>query len=321
MRYYYGLAREIDRLLPRRGIDFLFTWHLDRFDERFQGCVVILMCEDKYQVPAYAGEVRAIFKNTGTKPNPITAILKLPPAIAWRELLRRSRNQVVATRRRGFMPGSTTAPMFEIPLGYLMLDDVQFVPISQRPVDVFFAGSVESERGFTVRPRLVARRQMVAALETARRKLPDLRIDYASAGPFANPDQMMDSLEYSTRLMQAKIALCPRGNVEETFRLGEAARSGCVTVAERLPGRWYNRGTPAIQIRSWKALPSILEATLADPTRLVDLSERMRQWWDESLSEATVARFISTSLELLDNSGHELAGPESGSPAAIPSIR
>ena len=69
-RYFAGIACELDRLLPGGGITFLLTWHLDAFDDRFRDCVVILVGDEKYQLPAYAGQARAIFKTGGLGPNP-----------------------------------------------------------------------------------------------------------------------------------------------------------------------------------------------------------------------------------------------------------
>ncbi len=298
VRYFAGLAVELDRLLCGRGITFLITWHLDAFDERFRDSVVILVGDEKYQLPGYAADVRAIFKTGGREPNRLAATLALSPAIAWRVALRDARNRLLGWRRRRPMSGGArrAAPAFELPMGYFGLADVPFVPFEKRDVDVFFAGSVESDAGFTLRPRLASRRQMAAALAATSSRLPDLSIQYRGSGPFANPDEMLGAVQYSTRLMQTKIALCPRGNFDETFRLGEAARSGCVAIVERLPERWYYRDSPAVQLTRWAALPDTLERLLADPQQLAERSALTRRWWDERLSETAVARFIAASL-------------------------
>jgi hypothetical protein len=294
VRYFAGIAAELDRLRPGRGITFLLTWHLDTFDERFRDAVVILVGDEKYQVPAYAGSVRAIFKTGGRTPNPIGATMRLAPAVAWRVALRDARNRLLAARRRA---RSTATPAFEIPMGYFGLADVPFVEFSQRSTDLFFAGSIETGAGFTLRPRLAARRQMGAALEQARLRLPTVSVRYSGSGPFANPGAMLGPAAYSSGLMNAKIALCPRGNFDETFRLGEAARSGCVAITEPLPERWYYRDAPVVQLARWSELPSALEALLADPAGLTARAAQTRRWWVQTLSEAAVARFIAASLD------------------------
>jgi hypothetical protein len=261
-RYFFGLARELDRLAPERGTTFLLTWHVDAFDDSFAGAVVLLVGDEKYQIPSYADKVSAIFKTGGTRRNPLAQTLRTHPSIAWRLLLRearntaeQARNTAPQVRRQRTLRRTAPAPMHEVPIGYFNLGEVPHVPFEQREVDVFFAGSVESDRGFTVRPRLLARRQMSAALERARARRPRLRVDYTNSGPFANPNGMLDPESYTRRLMAARIALCPRGNIDETFRLVEAARCGCIAISEPLPRRWYNRDSPVVEIDRWDALP------------------------------------------------------------------
>jgi hypothetical protein len=293
LAYFRRLAFELDALVS--GTTFLFTWHLDEFDERFRNAVVILIGDEKQQIPSYAHLTRAIFKTGGTKPNPIRDTLRLSPAVGWRVLMRDLRNQSQAWwRRRGREHLST--PIFEIPLGYFALTDVRHIPVAERLTDVFFAGSIETNGGFTLRPRLVARREMLAALAQACERMPELRVDCTNWGPFANPDRMLSPQHYSQRLMQAKIVLCPRGNFDETFRVAEAARSGCVAIVERLPNRWYNQNSPAIQLDRWSALPDVLAMLRSDPDALAGRAEQMRRWWRDSMSEQTVARFIAKSL-------------------------
>jgi hypothetical protein len=137
---------------------------------------------------------------------------------------------------------------------------------------------------------------MAAALAAAQARLPRLTVSYSSSGPFANPGEMLDPIDYSRWLMRSRIALCPRGNFDETFRLGEAARSGCVAIVERLPERWYNRGAPAIALDRWSLLPATLERLLADPGALAARSQQMRAWWNERLSETAAARYIASAL-------------------------
>jgi hypothetical protein len=43
-------------------------------------------------------------------------------------------------------------------------------------------------------------------------------------------------------------------------------------------------------------LPGILSDLLADTPKLADISQRTRQWWDSTLSEGAVARFVAQCL-------------------------
>ena len=101
---------------------------------------------------------------------------------------------------------------------------------------------------------------------------------------------------YTQTLASAKIALAPRGNLDETYWLIEAAKLGCVIVSEPLPQRWYYQGCPAVSIPNWSALPRVLRGLLNDPAKLKDLSRRGRQWWDSTISEEAVANFMAQCL-------------------------
>jgi hypothetical protein len=104
-------------------------------------------------------------------------------------------------------------------------------------------------------------------------------------------------------MMNAKIIPCPRGNFDETYRLLEAAKSGCVIVSEPLPDRWYYRDAPVLQVRHWSDLPAILQALDREPERLRDLAARTRRWWDERLSEDAIARYMVQQLRRSVRSG------------------
>jgi hypothetical protein len=186
--------------------------------------------------------------------------------------------------------------MYEIPLGTDILLDIDPPPIEQRPVDVFFAGG--SASGLTLHPKFVARRQMAAAVVAARVALPRYRMETILVTPPS--DERFGPETYTQSMANAKIALAPRGNCDETCRLFEAAKLGCVIVAERLPSRWYYQGCPVVWIPRWSALPDVLSSLLNDRARLTQLSLRTRQWWDSTVSEAAVAKFIAQNLARAD---------------------
>lgn len=300
LAYYYNLALELESALKDQGLTFLLTWHLDAFDEGLRDSIVLLLGEDKYQTPSYSGAAKAIFKTLGIERNPWGSVVHMSPAVAWRVALRDVRNSVLKARRSGLKGHGSKVPMFELPIGYYGLREVTWIPFRERPTDVFFAGAIKSTRGFTVRPKLAARRQMLVSLTSAREELPDLRVDCTTSGPFGNPEHMLDPEAYSRQLMSARIVLCPRGDVDETFRVAEAAKSGSVAIVERLPKRWYNYDSPAVQIDRWASLPTVLRALLSDSESLARRSEQMYRWWTERLSEQAAARFI---VEAMSNCG------------------
>jgi hypothetical protein len=296
LRYFLGVAEALEPLLGDDVPSVLITWHLDRFDERFRDAVVLLINDEQYQLPSFAGQVRAVFKTGGTARNPWRETLALHPAIASRTVLREVRNVGRSVRRREQTTQTRGAPVHALPLRVLRLPAAPPDPHAAREHDGYVAGSIESTRGFTLRPRLVARRQMAQALDEARARLPAMTVDYSNGGPMANPGAMVDGEAYSRRLAQARIVLCPRGNFDETYRLMEAARTGCVAVAERLPARWYYRDAPVVELDRWASLTPVLEGLLADPAALAERGDAMRRWWTETLSEDAIAGYIAAQL-------------------------
>lgn len=290
IRYHAGILNSLDELMRDAGLTFLLTWHLDRFDDRFRDAVVLLIGDESYQTPAYAARVRAIFKTGGVRRNSLARTFALPWPIAWRNALRDLRNDVKALKRHADR-GRT--PIYEIPLGYHTLVDLEDVPFEQRATDVFFAGSLAAPLRLDLRPSIASRKQMLAAIEEAKRQLPQLTFD-CSLQPLRGKFTPAD---YSRNLMKAKVVLCPRGNFDETFRFFEAARSGCVILTEPLPERWYYQNAPAIQLRRWPDLSAKLRELFDDPARLSDLSRQTRQWWNDRASEPAVARYMLRNLK------------------------
>ena len=295
LRYFLRILQHLDRLLPGAGMTFVLTWHLDAYHAVMQDAVILLIGDEQHQTPSYQGRVRAVFKTGGVRANPLLDTLRLPWPIAWRALLRDARN--VSTRMRRWWrygsPGKVTSRMGELPLGYFQLREAETKPLQQRPVDVFFAG-VQAVSGWTLRASVAARQQMAAGLSAARAALPQYRFESLLAA-FAS-GQRLSPEAYTQALANTKIALAPRGNFDETFRLFEAAKLGCVVVSDPLPQRWYHRDCPVVSIPQWSVLPGVLKGLLADPAKLSDLSQRTRQWWDAVLCEEAVARYIAKQL-------------------------
>lgn len=290
-RYHVGILAELERLLPDAGLTFFLTWRVDDFHPAMQDAVVMLVGEERTQVPTYHQKVRALFKTMGYRRDPLAATLRLPFAIAWRSLLRDARNSVISSRRaikHGLK--RRRVPFFDIPPGYYSLLEMEPPAIEHRAVDVFFSGSCATA-GWSLSAPYIARQRMAAAVEAARTALPQYRFEWQpQTGGFA---QGLSPREYTAALANAKIALAPRGNVTETYRLIEAAKMGCVVVAERVSPRWYYRDCPVTFLRDWSELPAILAQLLADPAKLADLSARTRQWYESTICERAIAKFIA----------------------------
>ena len=97
--------------------------------------------------------------------------------------------------------------MFELPLGYHKLVDVPAVPFDQRATDVFFAGALAPPMKVELRPSIAARRQMMKAIDEAKRTLPGRNID-CTLQPLRGKFTPRD---YSHNLMNAKDCALPAG--------------------------------------------------------------------------------------------------------------
>ena len=295
VRYFVRILQHLDEALSGAGLTFFLTWHMDAFHEAMQDAVVILVGDEHNQMPSYHSKVRAIFKVAGLRGAPFRETIRLPPSVASRVLLRDAWNSVFRFKRRVQykLPRNFVTPAYDIPAGTGALLDVDPPPIDQRRVDVFFAGGASS--GLMPRARATARRQMAAAVAAARIALPEYRME-SILGRDRSGKRLSPAI-YTETLANAKIALAPRGNYDaESWRLFEAAKLGCVIVAEPLPPRWYFRDCPAVSIRKWSLLPNVLRNLLRDPPTLVRLALRSRQWWNATVSEAAVAKFIAQTI-------------------------
>jgi len=296
LRYFVRTLQNLDQLLPAAGQTFFLTWNLDRFHETMEDAVIILVGDEQHQTPSYPRPVKMIFKTGGYRRSSFRETLRLPASVAWRQLFRDSRNGAVQVKRRlqyGFR-GHNVPPMYEIPAGPFALVDIDPLPIEQRPVDVSFWG--ETASGWTPNAKLVSRKHMAAAVAATQSAQPRCRLELRSGGSESSNLAGRDA--YTQFLANAKIALTPRGNYDgESSRIFEAAKLACVIISEPLPTRWYFRECPAIQIPDWSALAEVLSGLLNDSARLKQLSQRTRQWWDTTISEAAIANFIVKSLE------------------------
>ncbi len=104
--------------------------------------------------------------------------------------------------------------------------------------------------------------------------------------------------QYKAQLLNARIVLCPRGNIcAETFRQYEAASAGCVIVTERLPEIYAFRGNPFIEVDSVSGwLPALQALQNEGDEALTMRSRATRQFWEDRLSPRATADYICRQL-------------------------
>jgi hypothetical protein len=86
--------------------------------------------------------------------------------------------------------------------------------------------------------------------------------------------------------------LCPRGRGIETYRIIEAARAGCVIFSDRLPPHHFYENAPIVYFDSWNKLLKTLKEHLQDPKSLERRQSETLAWWENTVNEKSVARYI-----------------------------
>lgn len=290
-RYFGGVFRYMDAALDDDDLDVYLTWDVRRLPSYGPRVIAIVLGDEAGRVPAYLGQVLAVFKPYGGRPVLRSADGRglTSPASAVESLLGRLRALPGELRARRL-----TAPVVPIPLGTYNQLDLPIADLADRTTDVFFAGSVvhrRDEHALLGTPKARTRRAMLASLEDLRRRRPALRIDVRLTAGFA--ESIAGSPEdYSRGLMDARICLAPRGTSLETFRVFEGLRYGCIVIANRLPHRPFYDGAPVVQLDRWKDLPEAV-------ARFDDLTTRQRwhrdalAWWRSRCSEQVVGALMA----------------------------
>jgi hypothetical protein len=309
-RYFGAVFATMEETLRDRQIDVYLTWDVQRLPSYGERVVAVVLGDEVGRIPRYAGQVRAIFKSYGTHPMLGAGSLKNPGhlgasdlvqyAVRWLRWLPGGAAQARRTLRERLRREPAIAPISVIPLGTFNQLELPVVPIEQRTVDVFFAGSIE--HGNTLRdrvsPKRRSRREMLAAVRRLALSRPDLQLDIRATSGF-DASAAGSPGAYSRALMDSRVCLAPRGTSIETFRVFEGLRAGCVVVTERLPRHWFYDGAPVIQIERWSGLEEML--VLDEPAELRELHARALAWWRDRCSEAALGRFMAERLNSLES--------------------
>jgi hypothetical protein len=223
-------------------------------------------------------------------------------------------NQYVAIFK-GYVPEQQNSRnIYPLPLGFVNgVTQETPLPTGERSIDVFFSGHLNRNRINLYREFSMLRYAPKWIVETAVAQ-PRVRnltrivfgTDFSSA--FDNAyicftDSFAAGLSrkaYAEKLGSAKIALCPGGfHSPETFRHYEAARAGCVVISEKLPDNPLYRGSPILQVASWREGIALARELLRDDARLAELQRQTLAWWDDRWSPEAVARDMQEKLERL----------------------
>jgi hypothetical protein len=318
--YIGGVFREFERRWAGPPLTVYLTRHTTALPSYGDDVVVVLLNEEWFRTPAYSGCVLGIVRNLPAQPWFPWSTLAPPTAnaaFAWANHLRVLVERGLAHRgcervrvQNGWPPRRTDNTI-DIPLGYYRQPAKPIKPFEERTTDVFFAGSLlhdmERKGGWkravkrlAGNPKRVYRKNMLAELERVQRRHPDLRATVTVTRDFRDL-QRSEIINYAEDMMDARIALVPRGTAAESYRLFEAWRYGCIVICEQLPPRPFLLGAPAITLKTWRELGPALGDLLADPARERELHEASLRWWRNVCSEEAVGRRLAAQL-------HSLAG-------------
>ena len=172
--------------------------------------------------------------------------------------------------------------------------------LAARRIDICYLGSagrfVATPLGcIGLSPKAVARLRCLRSLMALKQARRDLEVLITCPG-ICPAAPLLDFHVYMETLADCRICISPRGNFQETFRLYEAARQGCVILSDAPPGEWFFADAPFVVIKDWSACAAVASELLLDPQHLQQLSDRTRSWWLQVASPSAVARKIAEEM-------------------------
>jgi len=197
----------------------------------------------------------------------------------------------VAIFKQYLLPEQEVSNVYSFPLGYnKKYISLENKPVNERSVDVFFSGHMSSQnRHNSMLPIINYFNNVPKHLR------PKLDINVSRGFNMG-----LSGEEYSKRLHNSKIAICPHGNVSvETFRFYEAVKSGCVVVSPPLPNTEIYKSSNVIQVDDWhNNAGQVIMDLLKDQSILNSIQEQISLDWENTLSEKAAAERILNKLKI-----------------------
>lgn len=300
------------------SLTFYVTYDTSTLPSYGENVVAVLLNDEWFRTPVYAGQVLAVLRNLPHRPwFPWESLAPpdLDGAFALANYLRvlsertRAHRASARLRRARGWPEPGVDNTVDIPLGYYRQPEKPIKPLAERGTDVYFGGSLIHDlhrkerwkqlvKQFAGNPKQRYRTSMLRELERLRERRPSLRAKVTVTGEFRDLGASHVT-DYAEDMMDARVALVPRGTAGESYRLFEAWRYGCIVICEPLPPRPFLEGAPAIIVRSWRDLQRALPSLLDDPARQLELHEASLRWWRDVCSEEATGRRVAARLEAL----------------------
>lgn len=311
-RFPLAVFAEAEKALKECGLHFYLTKNPYRLPEYGPHVVAVLLQEERCKLPYYARHVRAVIRNLESIPflgfqprvglNRMGLVLAFEYARDWALHWRSVR--VLAAHHQPDWPAAVNdrPRIFTIPLGYHSQEELPQIPMCDRTLDAFFAGSLSTGAGWrsykrwTSTSKVEARKQLWRVLERLKRN-PEWTIDLSNIDVGLNPGSSTHSHSYSVKMANSRICLAPRGTRPESYRLYEGLRAGCLVITNRLPDRPFLSGAPVIQVDNWKELPALFRRYARDLDALEHYRQASLDWWQSHCSEGVIGRQVANFLD------------------------
>lgn len=156
-------------------------------------------------------------------------------------------------------------------------------PIKDRKYDIFFYGQTFNWH----------RQIMFKNLDAFKANHPELNIILGSSESFSKG---LPLTEYQDILENTKIAICPGGNNIETFRFTEAAKCGCVIIAQPKLNYWFYESNPQVIVSRWEQIHDLLPRLLDNLPKMQEISDLTKGYYQFRLSEEAVTKYLLSFL-------------------------
>lgn len=301
VNYFAEVMEQVKSSLPKFDeYTFVFTRSVTELPAKFDhtpNVVVFIMGDEWARVPSYANRVHAVFKAPGQH-------MKLARHKGWPRFNLMTTVQYIRQHLKRFPHHhkDTSGHIFAIPYGYYRLPKRDTVtPINNRSIDASFTGSIDHKKvlgGLVKTAKVLSRERMVSVVNQWKQNKA-FNIDVKLSSYFPKAADKPEHDDYPEILMDTKICLSPRGTHLETYRLCEGMYYGCVVISEEQPDHWFANESPAIIVKNWNELPSLLDDLLNNPEKLAKHQQASLDYWEHSLSPKAVAKYLTNTLGTL----------------------
>lgn len=308
LEYIAKIFRNLEEQYSLTGWD-VFIIHNSNLDINIPSArksIVVIMGEEHCHIPKYLNSADFVFTRISLRPMFFGKIkTSVGTGIAAIEFFRNALNWTGSGLRAFLQKPGPLSPILDLPVGYGMQAACAPIPILERPYLASFYGSLRQNAGGLGRIKseiglkTYVRRRFARELAKLEETVGEDRLKKRLAASYSD-SRSDEGKEYSEVLSRTQISLAPRGggNSGDSTRICESLRYGCVVISDRLPDRWFYRGSPIIQIDDWKEMHEAVADLAASPSTMERLGAQSLAWWENVCAERPVAEFMAETMGL-----------------------